>query len=128
MRKIAFLLFTFIAVMAASAQNKGAEAKFDKTAVDFGTFSEAEPVKTATFTITNVGDSPLVINQAVASCGCTVPEHTKTPILPGKTGTIKVTYDGTGKLPGTFRKSIVVRMNTKVELVRLYIEGNMTAK
>lgn len=68
------------------------------------------------------------IHQAVASCGCTVPDYTKEPILPGKTGTIKVTYNGTGKYPGHFKKSITLRTNAKTEMLRLYIEGNMTAK
>ena len=91
-------------------------------------FSENSPVVTCVFTFTNIGDAPLVIHQAVASCGCTVPDYTKEPILPGKTGTIKVTYNGTGKYPGHFKKSITLRTNAKTEMMRLYIEGNMTAK
>ena len=57
----------------ASAQKK-AQIKFDKMTYDFGTFSESTPVQKCTFTFTNVGDEPLIINQAMASCGCTVPE------------------------------------------------------
>jgi hypothetical protein len=102
------------------------EIKFDKLTHNFGTFSEKDPVVTCVFTFTNVGDAPLVINQAVASCGCTVPEYTKTPIQPGEKGEIKVTYNGTGKFPGHFKKSITVRTNGKVEMTRLYIEGDMT--
>ena len=55
-------------------------------------------------------------------------ENTKEPIMPGKKGTIKVTYNGTGKYPGHFKKSITLRTNAKTEMVRLYIEGDMTAK
>ena len=102
------------------------EIKFDKLTHNFGTFSEKDPVVTCVFTFTNVGDAPLVINQAVASCGCTVPEYTKTPIQPGEKGEIKVNYNGTGKFPGHFKKSITVRTNGKVEMTRLYIEGDMT--
>lgn len=112
-------------VMYASAQ---AEVRFDKLNHDFGKFSEASPVVTCTFTYTNVGDKPLTINQAVASCGCTVPEYTKEPVQPGGKGTIKVTYNGTGKFPGHFKKSITVRTNGKVEMTRLYIEGTMEEK
>ena len=112
-------------IMVASAQ---AEIKFDKLTNDFGTFSEASPVVTCTFNFTNVGDKPLVINQAVASCGCTVPEYTKDPIQPGEKGSIKVTYNGKGKFPGHFKKSITVRTNGKVEMTRLYIEGTMEEK
>ena len=104
-----------------------AQIKFDKTTHDFGTFSEAQPVKECTFTFTNTGTAPLVINQAVASCGCTVPEYTKTPIKPGEKGDLKVTYNGTGKFPGHFKKSITVITNGVVEKTRLYIEGDMEA-
>ena len=112
-------------IMVASAQ---AEIKFDKLTNDFGTFSESSPVVTCTFNFTNVGDKPLIINQAVASCGCTVPEYTKDPVQPGEKGSIKVTYNGTGKFPGHFKKSITVRTNGKVEMTRLYIEGTMEEK
>ena len=120
-----FMLSTLLlicGIMVASAQ---AEIKFDKTTHNFGKFSESSPVVTCTFTFTNTGDKPLIINQAVASCGCTVPEYTKDPIQPGDKGTIKVTYNGTGKFPGHFKKSITVRTNGKVEMTRLYIEGDM---
>ena len=121
------ILFTLLLVcgMNAAMAQKPAEIKFDTLTHNFGTFSEKEPVVKCTFTFTNVGESPLVINQAVASCGCTVPEYTKTPILPGQKGEIKVTYDGTGKFPGHFKKSITVRTNGVVEMTRLYIEGDM---
>jgi hypothetical protein len=126
MKKILFLIVLVAGVGFAFARG-GAEIKFDKTTYDFGTFPESKPVVTGTFTFTNVGDGPLVIHQAVASCGCAVPEYTKEPIMPGKTGMIKVTYDGTGKFAGHFRKSITLRTNAKTEMVRLFIEGEMQA-
>ena len=101
-----FMLSTLLlicGIMVASAQ---AEIKFDKTTHNFGKFSESSPVVTCTFTFTNTGDKPLIINQAVASCGCTVPEYTKDPIQPGDKGTIKVTYNGTGKFPDTSRSPL----------------------
>jgi hypothetical protein len=104
---------------------KPAEIKFDKVTHDFGKFSEKNPVVSCVFTFTNIGETPLVVNQAVASCGCTVPEYTKAPIKPGEKGEIKVTYNGTGKFPGHFKKSITVRTNGAVEMTRLYIEGDM---
>ncbi|MBQ8486057.1 MAG: DUF1573 domain-containing protein [Prevotella sp.] len=123
-----FLLTTMMlmcGIVFASAQ---AEIKFEKLTHDFGSFSEASPVVTCTFNFTNTGDKPLVINQAVASCGCTVPDYPKDPIQPGKKGSIKVTYNGTGKFPGHFKKSITIRTNGKVEMTRLYIEGTMEEK
>jgi hypothetical protein len=124
-RMILSALMLACGLMLAMGQ-KPAQIKFDKLTHDFGTFSEANPVVTCIFTFTNVGEQPLVINQAIASCGCTVPKYTKEPVNPGEKGEIKVTYDGTGKLLGHFKKSITVRTNGAVEMTRLYIEGDMT--
>ena len=55
-------------------------------------------------------------------------EHTQEPVMPGKTGTIKITYNGTGKYPGHFKKSVTLRTNAKTEMMRLFVEGDMTAK
>ncbi len=125
-RLVAYILMLVVGMGFALAQNQ-ADIKFDKTTHDFGTFSEKSPTVTTSFTFTNVGDGPLVIHQAIASCGCTVPEYTQEPVQPGKTGTIKVTYNGKGRFPGKFKKSITVRTNAKTELVRLFIEGEMLA-
>ncbi len=126
MKKIFFIsLMLLVGVCYASAQGK-ADIKFDKVSHDFGKFSVKEPIQEYTFTFTNVGDAPLVINQAVATCGCTVPSYTKTPIAPGQKGSIKVTYNGTGKTTGTFKKSITVRTNAVSEMTRLHISGEMT--
>ena len=122
MKKIFSIVCMLMMSMVMMAQ---AQIKFDKTAHDFGKFSEEDPIVKCTFTFTNTGDKPLVINQAVASCGCTVPTYTKTPVQPGESGTINVTYNGTGKFPGHFRKTITIRSNAKTEMVRLTIEGNM---
>lgn len=121
------LMGTFVMALAQepATEKKSAEIKFDKLLHNFGKFSEKEPVVSCTFTFTNVGEEPLVINQAVPSCGCTVPEYTKLPVKPGDKGEIKVTYNGTGKFPGHFKKSITVRTNGAVEMTRLYIEGDM---
>ena len=126
MKKLIVLTMMFLCGMTAAYAQKPAEIKFEKLTHDFGTFSEKNPVVTYTFIYTNVGEQPLVINQAVASCGCTVPEYTKTPVKPGEQGKLKVTYNGTGKFPGHFKKSITVRTNGAVEMTRLYIEGDMT--
>ena len=119
------LCLLFVISIAAFTQAGKAEIKFDKTSHNFGKFSEKQPVQKCTFTFTNTGTAPLVINQAIASCGCTVPAYTKTPILPGKKGEITVTYNGTGKFPGHFKKTITVRSNATTEMTRLQIEGDM---
>ena len=110
----------------AMAQQNQASIKFDKMIHNFGTFSEDQPTQKCVFTFTNVGTAPLIINQAVASCGCTIPSYTKAPIKPGEKGEKKVTYNGTGAFPGHFKKTITVRTNGVTELTRLYIEGVMS--
>lgn len=125
MKKIVFIMMMVCLSLSAMAQ-KEAQIKFDKTTHNFGKFSEKNAVQQCTFTFTNVGDKPLVINQAVASCGCTVPKYTKQPIQPGQKGEVKVTYNGAGKFPGHFKKSITIRTNGSVEMTRLYVEGDMT--
>lgn len=122
-KMILMSLLLICGVTFAAAQ---AEIKFDKLTHNFGTFSEKDSKVSCVFTFTNVGDAPLIINQAVASCGCTVPEYPKKPLGPGESGEIKVTYNGKGKFPGHFKKMITIRTNAKVEMTRLYIEGDMT--
>ncbi|EJX10832.1 protein containing DUF1573 [gut metagenome] len=110
--------------MSASAQ---AVLKIDKTTHNFGNFDENQLVS-CVFSFTNTGDKPLVIQQALATCGCTVPQFTKEPIKPGAKGEIKITYNGKGKYPGHFKKAITIRSNASNSLVRIYVEGNMTSK
>ena len=126
MKKI-FTLITLLAVcvMTAQAQLPTAEITFEKVTHDFGTFNEADGPQKCVFKFKNTVDAPLIINQAVASCGCTVPSYTKTPIKPGETGEIKVTYNGRGKFPGHFKKTITIYSNAETEMCRLYIEGVM---
>ena len=99
-----------------------------KTQVTFGLDSGNEPKLCVVLKFKNSGDGPLVIHQAIASCGCTVPQYPKEPIKPGESGQITVTYNGAGKFPGHFKKSITIRTNGKNEMTRLYIEGDMTPK
>ena len=127
---IALMCVCGISIASAQKDNnvaKQAEIKFDTLAHNFGTFSEDEPLVKCTFNFTNVGTAPLIIHQAIASCGCTVPTYTRTPIKPGEQGTLDITYNGHGKFPGRFKKSITVRCNGRLEMVRLYVEGNMEA-
>lgn len=123
MKKILLMMALLFSVTMTFAQ---AKIQFDKLSSNLGTFSETAPVRKTTFTFTNTGNKPLVINQAVASCGCTIPKYTKTPIKPGEKGTINVTYNGKGKFPGHFKKTITIRTNGVPEMTRLYIEGVMT--
>ncbi len=102
-----------------------AVAKFDTPKHDFGTFPESQRMSHE-FVFENTGDKPLVIQQAYASCGCTVAKYTQEPVAPGAKGKVMVTYNGKGKVPGHFKKAVTVVSNASNKMVRLYIEGNMT--
>lgn len=102
-----------------------AEIKFDTLRHNFGKFSKEDPIVKCTFGFTNTGTAPLIINQAFATCGCTVPTWPNKPIKPGERGEIEVTYNGKGKFPGHFQKTVTVRTNGVTEVVRLTIEGLM---
>ncbi len=104
-----------------------AQITFEKTSHNFGSFPESSPKVTCTFKFKNTGNGPLVIHQAIASCGCTVPQYPKEPIKPGESGEVTVTYNGAGKFLGHFRKTITLRTNSENEITRLVIEGDMTS-
>lgn len=126
-----FIMMTMMLFLVAGisiAQSKKAEIVFENAVHNFGKFSEKNPVQKCVFTFKNTGNAPLIINQAIASCGCTVPSFTKEPVKPGESGQIKVTYNGKGTFPNHFKKSITVRSNASNEMVRLYIEGEMVAE
>ena len=121
------LLFTTLMLIAGiNMVFAQAKIQFDKSEYNFGSFPETSPVQKCTFTFTNSGDKPLVINQAIASCGCTVPSYPKAPIKPGQKGTIEVTYNGKTKFTGHFKKAITFYTNGVPETTRIYIEGTMT--
>ena len=121
------LLFTTLMLIAGiNMVFAQAKIQFDKSEYNFGSFPETSPVQKCTFTFTNSGDKPLVINQAIESCGCTVPSYPKAPIKPGQKGTIEVTYNGKTKFTGHFKKAITIYTNGVPETTRIYIEGTMT--
>ena len=114
-----------VKVTGATKAENYAEIKFDTLRHNFGKFSKNDPIVKCSFKFTNTGTAPLVIHQAFASCGCTVPTFTKEPIKPGEQGVIDVTYNGTDKFPGHFQKTVTVRSNAISEVTRLIIEGDM---
>ena len=98
---------------------------FVNTTHDYGTITQGADGNYE-FKFTNKAKEPLTLSNVQSSCGCTVPEWPKEPILGGKTGVIKVTYDT--KRLGTFSKTITVTSNAKNATVVLTIKGNVTAK
>lgn len=88
---------------------------------DFGSVAEG-PDATYEFAFTNNGKEPLIIQKAQPSCGCTVPQFSSDPVLPGKSGTINVAYHTKGR-PNAFTKTITVTSNAGMKV--LTIKGNV---
>ncbi|MEY4274872.1 MAG: hypothetical protein RL638_1820, partial [Bacteroidota bacterium] len=82
---------------------------------------------TYSFEFTNTGKAPVVISNVQPSCGCTTPEWTREPIMPGKTGKVTASYNSTGR-PGNFNKSITVVNNGEVQQIQLFISGTVQPK
>ena len=101
-------------------------ASFDKEVHDFGTVEEGEVVETI-FTVTNTGKSDLVITNAQASCGCTVPNWPNEAIAPGKSGEIKVSFNTSGK-PNKQSKTVTLTTNTEGGREVIKISGMVTPK
>ena len=99
--------------------------KFEKNIHDYGTMVQGADGN-CEFKFTNTGKAPLILSNVTASCGCTVPDWPKGPILPGKTSSIKVKYNTA--LVGIFNKSITVNSNAINNITVLQIKGNVTPK
>ena len=120
-------LLSTIAVVFALAVSVQAQGvlKFNKEVHDFGKLSEG-PLATYNFEVTNTGTAPVVISNAMASCGCTTPEFSKDAIMPGGKSVIKVGYNTSGR-PGSFTKTITVTSNAENSSVILTIKGEVTS-
>lgn len=97
--------------------------KFETETHNFGNVVEGEKVSYA-FKFKNVGDAPLVISHASASCGCTIPSYSEKPVPAGGDGVIQVEFNSEGR-PGEFQKTITILANTKPNTHKLYIEGEV---
>jgi plastocyanin len=124
MKKLLFTLIAASMLMACNSPQSGDKTannttanaanapvmKFEKEMHDFGKIKSGDKV-TYEFKFTNTGKSPLIITDAVATCGCTKPEWPHTPIKPGDAGAIKVTFNSAGKM-GLQDKMITITGNT----------------
>jgi hypothetical protein len=63
------------------------------------------------FRFLNTGKNPLVFSNVEASCGCTIAEKPELPIQPGKQGSIKATFNSSGRV-GMNHKTLTAYLNT----------------
>ncbi len=123
MKKYIVILLVLFLPFGAFAQED--LVKFKEKTFDFGTIKEERGVVTHTFLFKNLEQVPVIIKSVKASCGCTTPIWTKKPVLPQKTGVIKVTYNPMNR-PGKFSKTITVTTNLGRQ--ELMIKGIVTPR
>jgi hypothetical protein len=96
--------------------------RFEKTIHDYGTITNGAD-GSCEFKFNNPAKLPLILSNVQASCGCTVADWPKEPILPGISGSIKVKYNTT--INGAFNKFITVTSNAINSTVNLQIRGSV---
>lgn len=121
MKHIILILFLLVTAQMLNAQP---QIKFSNTEYDYGSIKEDGGVAQTVFEFVNTGNQPLVINNVKATCGCTTPEWTRTPIPPNAKGTITVGYNPQNR-PGAFSKNVNVYSNTQPSVTILTIKGKV---
>lgn len=131
MKTIFSMLFLLGIALSMKAQINDPNApifKFNEETHDFGNVKEgAQP--TFDFEFTNTGKTPLLIQSCTASCGCTTPDWTKSPIKPGQKGKISVKYNSAGHGGEKINKTVYITSNAQSDKKKyeLYIKGNVLA-
>ena len=98
-----------------------AQIVFEKSDYSFGDLNQGEKAEHM-FYFKNTGNSPLILNNVLSTCGCTVPEWPRQPILPDSISYIKVVFDSSTKI-GRQNKVITVRSNSSEGDARLRISA-----
>src|SRR5215217_7621810 len=123
MKRLFFLAAAFVTGFTAIAQQKADDViKVSAEQYNFGKIKQGVPVITY-FTITNISDKPVVIENSWGSCGCTTPEWDKKPIPPNGTTKIKVGYNAAAV--AAFTKDVNVKLAGIQEPKILKISGEV---
>ena len=142
MKKYSFILLVslFLISCDSGSNEKNAGEEVSETAIvntdsttvqiidssyNFGKITDGEKVEFS-YRFKNTGTKPLVIEDASASCGCTVPQKPEKPILPGETGFIKIVFDSKGRV-GNAYKTVTVRSNANPGFPQLILTGDVLA-
>lgn len=127
MKKTLLILFIGIFAIQAKSQEVNPDSivpifEFEEETIDYGDIAYNSDGNRI-FKFTNIGKTPLIISQVKGSCGCTVPTKPEEPIMPGKTGEIKVKY-ATNRV-GPFSKTVTITSNASEQTKVLKIKGRV---
>lgn len=122
--KISLLIVCLFVFLSSFSQ---AVIQFNSRAHDFGTIKEVNGAVSYDFEFVNTGKAPILIKNVESSCGCTSPQWSKQPILPGQKGFVKATFDPKDR-PGYFDKTITVYSNARPAVLELKIKGTVEGK
>jgi hypothetical protein len=123
MKRLFFFAAAFVTGFSALSQQKADDViKLNAEKYDFGKIKQGVPVTTY-FTITNISDKPVVIENAWAGCGCTTPEVTKGPIAPKGTTQLKVGFNAATM--NRFDKEVYVKLAGVQEPKIIKISGEV---
>lgn len=123
MRRLIAIILLWCSTLAVVCAQQG--IVFDGENHNFGKIEESGGVVSHTFKYTNNSDTPYVIIDVVTGCGCTTPEYSKKPVLPGQSGEITVTFDPMYR-PGRILKRITITSNLGVK--ELTIDGTVNER
>ncbi len=98
------------------------EFQWSEETHDFGTIPQGTPVEHK-FEFTNAGKEPIIISNVQKTCGCTVTDWTKEPVMPGQKGFVSAQYNAAKE--GPFTKAITVQSDAKTTSVKLYFKGTV---
>lgn len=122
MKRLILLTITLLSYLSVFAQ-----LRFDFERFDFGTLEELGGKQSCLFRAKNTGSKPIVLTDIVTTCGCTVPQFSRKPILPGETTEITVTYDPLGR-PGAFDRKLHIYGAGRERLGVITITGQVTPR
>ena len=103
------------------------DMKFEEETHDFGRITQGEKVAFA-FRFKNTGSSNLIVSSAHGSCGCTIPEYPKKPILPGEEGIVKAHVTTQSANAGVLAKMVNIVANTEPSRTEVVIRATILDK
>lgn len=116
-----------IVMLLGSAATARAQLVFAPAEWDFGSIAEGGGRVSHTFTGVNQGSVPVVVADIVTTCGCTVPEFSRRPVLPGDSTLVTVTYDPMNR-PGAFSRSLGVYSAERKKIASLTVSGSVVPR